>query len=191
MLILGLSGSLRRDSHNRKLLRAAARELPPGARLAVWEGLGELPHYDQDLDVAPAPPQVRQLRDAIAAADAILISTPEYNHSIPGALKNGLDWASRPFANNVLRGKPVAVIGASTGLFGAVWAQAETRKVLTAIGAHVVERELPVGSADSAFDTDGRLLEPDLRAELRSIVGELVVEADRDARIQPAAAQVR
>ena len=152
MLVLGLSGSLRRDSHNRKLLRAAAAELPPGARLAVWEGLGSLPLYDQDLDVAPALPEVRQLRDALAAADAILISTPEYNHSIPGVLKNALDWASRPFPHNALRGKPVAVVGASTGLFGAVWAQAETRKVLEAIGAEVVERELPVGSADSAFD---------------------------------------
>src|SRR3712207_4314391 len=166
MLVLGLSGSLRRDSYNRKLLRAAAEELPSGARLAVWDGLGELPLYDADLDVAPAPEKVRQLRDAIASADAVLVSTPEYNHSIPGGLKNALDWASRPFAQNALRDKPVAVIGASTGLFGAVWAQAETRKVLNAIGAHVVERELPVGSADSAFDEEGRLLDPDLRAEL-------------------------
>ncbi len=116
-------------------------------------------------------------------ADAVLISTPEYNHSIPGALKNALDWASRPFAHNALRGKPVAVVGASTGLFGAVWAQAETRKVLKAIGAEVVERELPLGSADSAFDDEGRLLDPDVGAELRSIVAELVTEADRDARL--------
>jgi chromate reductase, NAD(P)H dehydrogenase (quinone) len=177
MLVLGLSGSLRRDSHNRKLLRAAAQELPPGSRLAVWEGLAGLPAYDQDLDVAPAPPEVRQLRDALAAADAILVSTPEYNHSIPGALKNALDWASRPFAHNVLRGKPVAVVGASTGLFGAVWAQAETRKVLKAIGAEVVERELPVGSADGAFDDEGRLVDPDLRAELAEVVGDLLREA--------------
>ena len=178
MLVLGLSGSLRRDAHNRKLLRAAARELPPGARLAVWEGLGGLPIYDQDLDVAPAPAEVRRLRDAIAAADAILISTPEYNHSIPGGLKNALDWASRPFANNALRGKPVAVVGASTGLFGAVWAQAETRKVLHAVGTHVVERELPVGSADGAFDDEGGLMDPDLRAELASVVADLVRETE-------------
>ena len=190
MLVLGLSGSLRRDSHNRKLLRAAAEELPPGHRLAVWDGLAGLPAYDQDLDVAPAPPEVRQLRDALGAADAILISTPEYNHSIPGALKNALDWASRPFAHNVLRGKPVAVVGASTGLFGAVWAQAETRKVLNAIGADVVERELPVGSADSAFDDEGRLLDPDLRAELSGIVAELTAEAvpalERESRFERA-----
>jgi chromate reductase len=176
MLVLGLSGSLRRDSHNRKLLRAAASELPPGVRLAVWEGLDRLPIYDADLDVAPAPPDVRRLRDAIAAADAVLIATPEYNHSIPGGLKNALDWASRPFANNVFRDKPAAVVGASTGLFGAVWAQAETRKVLKAVGAHVVERELPVGTADDAFDADGRLVEPDLRTELAAVVGDLVRE---------------
>ena len=188
MTVLGLSGSLRRDSHNRKLLRAAAEELPPGARLAVWEGLASVPAYDQDRDVVPAPPEVQGLRDALAGADAVLISTPEYNHSIPGALKNALDWASRPFADNVLRGKPVAVVGASTGLFGAVWAQAETRKVLKALGAEVVERELPVGSADSAFGEDGRLLDPDLRAELATLVGELVVQADRAARLQPAPA---
>ena len=184
MLILGLSGSLRRDSHNRKLLRAAAQELPPGSRLAVWEGLAGLPPYDQDLDVAPAPPEVRQLRDALASADAILISTPEYNHSIPGALKNALDWASRPFAHNVLRGKPAAVVGASTGLFGAVWSQAETRKVLKAIGAEVVERELPVGSADSAFDAAGRLLDPDQRAEPAAVVADLVQAGDRAARVE-------
>ncbi|HEX8120621.1 MAG TPA: NADPH-dependent FMN reductase [Solirubrobacteraceae bacterium] len=198
MLVLGLSGSLRRDSHNRKLLRAAAQELPSGDRLGVWEGLGELPLYDQDLDGAPAPPEVRRLRDAIAAADAVLISTPEYNHSIPGGLKNALDWASRPFANNVLRDKPVAVVGASTGLFGAVWAQAETRKVLKAVGAHVIERELPVGSADGAFDEDGALVDPDLRSELAAVVADLVrevrapledetaqeaAEADRAARL--------
>ena len=177
MLVLGVPGSLRSGSYNRMLLRAAAAELPPGARLAVWDGLAGLPPYDQDLDVAPAPPEVRQLRDALAAADAILVSTPEYNHSIPGVLKNALDWASRPFPHNALRGKPVAVVGASTGLFGAVWAQAETRKVLKAIGAEVVERELPVGSADTAFGEDGALVDPDVRAELASIVEELVESA--------------
>ena len=180
MLVLGLSGSLRRDSHNRKLLRAAARELPSGARLAVWEGLAGLPHYDQDLDVAPAPPEVRQLRDAIAAADAILISTPEYNHSIPGVLKNALDWASRPFANNALRGKPVAVVGASTGLFGAVWAQAEARKVLNAVGARVHDGELAVGLADSAFDADGALADPDHALRLEAIAATLAAEVSAE-----------
>ncbi|HEX7291330.1 MAG TPA: NADPH-dependent FMN reductase [Conexibacter sp.] len=173
MRVLGLSGSLRRGSHNRALLRAAAATLPPDAELAVWDRLAELPAYDEDLDTAPVPEPVRALRMAIADADALLLATPEYNASLPGALKNALDWASRPHATNPLRGKPVAVIGASTGLFGAVWAQAEARKVLRTIGAHVLERELPVGQADDAFDASGRLRDPDARAALAAIVDEL------------------
>ena len=147
MRILAISGSLRRDSHNTSLLRAAAELLPPGVELELWEGLRDVPPYDQDDDVEPAPAAVAGLRAAVASADAVLIATPEYNHSIPGALKNALDWASRPFATNAFRSKPVAVIGASTGLFGAVWAQAELRKVLAAMGAQVVEAEVAVGRA--------------------------------------------
>ncbi len=177
MRVLGLSGSLRRESHNRALLRAAAASLPPGAELVVWDRIAELPAYDEDLDAAPGPEPVRALREAIAAADAVLIATPEYNASLPGALKNALDWASRPYATNPLRGKPAAVVGASTGLFGAVWAQAEARKVLTTIGAEVLERELPVGQADAAFDADGLLRDPDAQAVLGEIVGELVARA--------------
>jgi len=177
MRVLGLSGSLRRDSHNRALLRAAAAALPAGAQLAEWERIAELPAYDEDLDAAPAPEPVRALREALAAADAVLIATPEYNGSLPGALKNALDWASRPHATNPLRGKPVAVIGASTGLFGAVWAQAEARKVLKTIGAEVLDRELPVGQADAAWAPDGTLADPDLHATLEEIVGELVEQA--------------
>src|SRR6516164_8753219 len=118
--ILGISGSLRRGSHNTNLLRAAAELLPPGVELEVYDGLRELPPYDPDLDVDPAHPAVARLRDDIAAADGVLIATPEYNGSIPGVLKNALDWASRPFPDNALRGRPIAVLGASTGLFGAV-----------------------------------------------------------------------
>ncbi|MGH2994075.1 MAG: NADPH-dependent FMN reductase [Solirubrobacterales bacterium] len=118
-----------------------------------------------------------RLREAIAAADAILIATPEYNHSIPGQLKNAIDWASRPFPDNALRDKPVAVVGASTGMFGAVWAQAELRKVLGSTGARVIERELPVASADTAFDPEGRLAEPE-RRELEEIIAELLDAAD-------------
>lgn len=164
--ILGISGSLRRGSHNTRLLRAAAEVLPPGIQLEVYDGLRELPPYDPDLDIEPAAPAVARLRAAIAAADAVLIATPEYNGSIPGLLKNALDWASRPFPDNALRGKPVAVVGASTGLFGAVWAQAETRKVLEVIGADVIDRELPVGQADTAFTEAGRLADDDLHEAL-------------------------
>src|SRR5680860_1116679 len=129
MIVLGISGSLRGDSHNTRLLRAAARELPVDAELRLFEGLREVPPYDEDDDREPAPAAVARLREAIAGADAVLIATPEYNSSIPGQLKNALDWASRPRATSPLRFMPVAVIGASTGAFGAVWAQAELRKV--------------------------------------------------------------
>jgi chromate reductase len=154
MRILGIAGSLRRGSHTRKLLRAAGRALPPGAELVEWDGLGGLPIFDEDMEYAP-PAIVQEFLDEVERADAILISTPEYNASLPGGLKNALDWASRPFPDNVLKDKPSAVIGASTGLFGAVWAQAEVRKALKASGAHVLDSELPVGMADAAFDADG------------------------------------
>jgi chromate reductase len=175
MRILGISGSLRRGSHNRKLLRAAGDMLPPGAAFVEWDGLAGLPIYDEDLESSP-PKAVQELRDAIAAADGLLIATPEYNASIPGGLKNALDWSSRPFPDNALRDKPSAVIGASTGLFGAVWAQAEVRKVLKTSGAHVLESELPVGLADGAFADDGTLADPELAARLEDIVGDLCRE---------------
>jgi chromate reductase, NAD(P)H dehydrogenase (quinone) len=175
--ILGISGSLRRGSHNTNLLRAAAELLPPGVELEVYEGLRDLPPYDPDLDVEPADSAVVRLREAIASADGVLISAPEYNGSISGVLKNALDWASRPFPDNALRGKPVAVIGASTGLFGAVWAQAETRKVLGVIGADVLEHELPVGQAETAFGENGALVEPEQRAALSELVHVLAARA--------------
>src|SRR5579864_7967854 len=174
MNVLGISGSLRRDSHNAALLRAAGELLPDGVELEVWDGLKAVPPYDEDDDVEPAPAAVADLRDAIAGADAILIATPEYNHSIPGQLKNAIDWASRPLATNPLRNKPVAVVGASMGAFGAVWAQAELRKVLAATGARVVEGDVAVGHAHTKFDEARRLLDDDLRRQLAEVVEELV-----------------
>lgn len=176
MVVLGLCGSLRRGSYNRRLLAAAAAELPRGVSLEVLEGLADIPPYNQDDEDGATPEAVEALRDAITAADAVLIATPEYNASVPGQLKNALDWASRPFPDNALRGKPVAVVGASTGLFGAVWAQAELRKVLKAIGAHVVEGELPVGRAHDAFADDGGLDDPNLRSALAALVEQLLGE---------------
>jgi chromate reductase len=175
MRILGISGSLRRGSHNRRLLRAAGDALPPGVDLVEWEGLAGLPAFDEDLESTPPEP-VQEFLDAVEDADALLIATPEYNASLPGALKNAIDWASRPFPDNVLRDKPSAVIGASTGLFGAVWAQAEARKTLKASGAHVLESELPVGMADGAFDENGGLADPDLAARLSDVLSDLVRE---------------
>jgi chromate reductase, NAD(P)H dehydrogenase (quinone) len=171
--ILGISGSLRSGSHNTALLRAAALSLPSEVELEVYDGLRDLPHYDADLDVEPAHEAVARLREAIADADGVLISTPEFNGSIPGVLKNALDWASRPFPDNALKGKPVAVVGASTGLFGAVWAQAEVKKALGVIGADTLEGELPVGQASGAFGDDGHLVDPDLRAALEELLGVL------------------
>jgi chromate reductase len=172
--ILGISGSLRRESHNTALVRAAGELLPGDAELELWDGLKAVPPYDEDDDVAEAPAAVADLRDAIAGADAILIATPEYNHSVPGQLKNALDWASRPLATNPLRNKPVAVVGASRGAFGAVWAQVELRKVLAAAGARVVDGEVAVGHAHERFDAAGRLDDEALREQLAAVVEALV-----------------
>ena len=179
MRVLGISGSLRRDSYNSALLRAAAERLPAGAELVEYRGLGEIPPYDADIEAdGTAPRPVRELRRAIREADAVLVATPEYNHSIPGVLKNALDWASRPAGESALMGKPAAAIGTSTGMFGAVWAQAETRKVLGALGGRVVEAELPVPRAQEHYG-DGRLtLTPEQSGQLEEILAELVAEVE-------------
>lgn len=156
MRILALSGSLRRDSYNTAMLRAAADTAPPGVDVVIYEELDAVPPYDQDDEVAP-PAAVERLRAAVAESDALLVATPEYNGSIPGFLKNALDWVSRPLATNPLRNKPAAVVGASTGAFGAVWAQAELRKVLGLIGARVLDRDLPVGLAGTRFGDNGEV----------------------------------
>jgi chromate reductase, NAD(P)H dehydrogenase (quinone) len=174
--IVGISGSLRRGSYNTMLLHAASGLTPPDVELELWDGLKAVPPYDEDDDVQPAPAPVAALRDAIAGADAVLFATPEYNWSIPGVLKNAIDWVSRPLASNPLRNKPVAVVGASTGAFGAVWSQAELRKVLSATGARVLEEEVAVGHAHTRFDDEGGLLDGELREQLVEVVSALVGE---------------
>jgi chromate reductase, NAD(P)H dehydrogenase (quinone) len=176
MKVLAISGSLRRDSYNTKLLRAAEELLPSVVEMDLWDGLKAVPPYDEEDDVQPALAAVAALRDAIAAADALLISTPEYNSSVPGQLKNAVDWASRPLATNVLRNKPVAVVGASTGAFGAVWAQGELRKVLAATGARVVEGEVALGHAPTKFDEDGDLVDEAAREQLAEVIETLLAE---------------
>jgi chromate reductase len=168
--ILGISGSLRRGSYNTRLLEAAAELLPEGVELELYDGLKEVPPYDEDDDVEPAPEPVARLRETIAGADAVFIATPEYNSSVPGQLKNALDWASRPLMTNSMRFKPVAVAGASTGAFGAVWSQGELRKVLAAMGARVVEAEVAVGHAPTRFDEEGRLVDEDIREQLAELI---------------------
>lgn len=179
MRVLAISGSLRRDSHNTALLRTAAELLPPSAELEIFDGLKLVEPYDQDDDTGRGPDGARRLREAIESADAVLIASPEYNSSIPGVLKNALDWASRPKGENALWGKPAAVVGASTGMFGAVWAQAETRKVLSASGARVIETDLPIGHADQAISDDGRLTDIELRERYVEILDELIALAEQ------------
>jgi len=183
MKVLGISGSLRRDSYNTKLLRAAEELLPAGVEYERWDGLKDIPPFDEDDDFEPAPAAVTELRNAIGEADAVLIATPEYNSSIPGVLKNALDWVSRPIVTNTLRNKPVAVVGASTGAFGAVWAQAELRKVLAAIGARVVDAEVAVGHTPTRFAEDGRLEDESLQEQLGETVETLLAAADARARV--------
>jgi chromate reductase, NAD(P)H dehydrogenase (quinone) len=156
MGVLAISGSLRAGSNSTALLRALREEAPDGTEVVLWDGLKAIPPYDEDGDGVHAPAQVTAFRELVAAADAVFFATPEYNSSIPGALKNALDWASRPLATNAFRNKPVAVISSSAGAFGGVWAAAELRKVLGAMGARVTEVELAVGHATMFVEDDVR-----------------------------------
>ncbi|MDX6591943.1 MAG: hypothetical protein QOJ13_1139 [Gaiellales bacterium] len=184
--VLGISGSLRRDSYNTALLHHAGDLFEAeGAEFEIYHGLRDLPAYDEDYDTEEAPEAVSRIREAARNADAVFFVTPEYNSSIPGALKNALDWLSRPFATNPLRYKPVAVIGASSGGFGAIWAQADLRKVLGAIGARVTEGEVAVGHAGERFDERGRLNEPNLEREVHEIVTALLGDTQSANTIRP------
>jgi chromate reductase, NAD(P)H dehydrogenase (quinone) len=188
MRVLGISGSLRRDSLNSALLQAAAERLPAGAELEVFDRLAEVPPFSEDAEVGPAPDAVRELREAMRGADAVLIATPEYNHSLPGQLKNALDWASRPAGQSALTGRPAAAIGASKSMFGGVWAQAELRKVLAAMGGRVIETELPVARAHELL-SGGRLeLDPQQAERLEEILAELVAAAEAEAGLEQVAA---
>jgi len=175
--ILAISGSLRRDSYNTKLLRVAAELAPAGVEVELYDGLASLPPYSAEHDVEPAPASVGDLRERISAADALLIATPEYNGSIPGQLKNAIDWASRPFPESSLRNKPVAIAGASPTAYGAMWAQTDLRRVLGITGARVVGEELPVAQVATRFDDEGRLVDPDVRVRLAEHLELLAAEA--------------
>jgi chromate reductase len=172
--VLLVSGSLRRGSHNTALLREATNALPNDVAYMWLDGIAALPPYCEDDDGGRAGAAVERLRATIAAADAVLIATPEYNGALPGGLKNAVDWASRPFPNNAWRDKPVAVIGASTGIFGAVWAQAQLRTALGLAGANVIDVELAVAGSHHAFLPSGELRDPRLAGGLRDVVTALV-----------------
>jgi chromate reductase len=174
--ILGITGSLRRESRNRQLLYAAARTFPSGTEMLVFEALKEIPPFDEDDEPDP-PPAVILLRAQIADADGVLIATPEYNGSLPGQLKNALDWASRPYATNVLRGKPVAVIGASPSPGGTAHANADTRRILARIGANVSDHALLVPRAPAQLLTDGTLADQGQSAQLTQLTRWLTATA--------------
>ena len=177
MRILAISGSLRAGSYNTLLLRAAEQQAPVGVEIDRYDDLAQVPPFHGDRsDPGPVPEAVRDLQQRIASADAVLIATPEYNGSIPGQLKNALDWASTPFPDNALKGKPVAVIGASTGGYGGMWAQADLKKVLGVTGARVVNADMAVARAQEQFDDGGRLADGQ-RARMAKVLDELVGES--------------
>jgi chromate reductase len=171
MRILAISGSLRAASFNTALLRAAADLAPEGVSVELYEGLDRLPAYNEDVDIDPAPAAVVQLRDRIAAADALIVSTPEFNGTMPGHLKQAIDWASRPYGQaSSLWGKPALVIGASVTDYGAIWAQDHVRKALGIAGARVHEGELALARARERFDADGALAHADSESQLVALL---------------------
>jgi chromate reductase, NAD(P)H dehydrogenase (quinone) len=179
MKILALSGSLREGSYNTALARAARDLAPPGVEIELYQGLAELPPYDQDLDQPglEPPEPVRDLRERIEEADALLVVTPEYNGSCPGVLKNAIDWASARHRGSSFTHRTVAIAGATTGQYGAIWAQQDLRRVLGIAGARVIPGEVAVSRAQDAFDEDGRLRNPVLAQRLSDHLAALVAEA--------------
>jgi NAD(P)H-dependent FMN reductase len=173
--ILALVGSLRAASINRQLADLAAKTAPEGVAVTVFDGLGDLPFYNEDIDNEDVPASVVALREAAGEADAALVVTPEYNGSIPGVLKNAIDWLSRPFGNSALKGKPAAVIGGSFGQYGGVWAHDETRKSFGIAGPRVVE-DLTLSVPFKSLDGKHPRENAEVVASLRDIVGKLAAE---------------
>jgi chromate reductase len=173
--VLGLAGSLRRGSYNRRLLDAAVELAPAPLVVVPYDDAVALPLFDEDLEGPEGGPEaVQRLRRAVAGADALLIATPEYNQSLPGGLKNMLDWLSRPAPDEVLEGKPVSVIGASTGPWGTRLAQSSLRQVLHATGAHVLPGPaLYLREAARMFDAAGHLVDEATRERLRTVLASL------------------
>ena len=173
--VLVLVGSLRKESVNRQLAELAAEVAPDGVAIARFDRLGELPFYNEDIDNESAPEPVVALREAAAGADAALVVTPEYNGSIPGVLKNAIDWLSRPYGAGALKDKPLVVVGAALGQYGGVWAHDETRKSFGIAGPRVVEDlelSLPAASLDGKHPRENA----EVAAKVRDIVGKLVAE---------------
>jgi NAD(P)H-dependent FMN reductase len=173
--VLVLLGSLRAAAVNRQLAELAVESAPDGVGLGLFDRLGELPFYNEDIDTEDVPEPVTALREAAADADAALVVTPEYNGSIPGVLKNAIDWLSRPYGDGALKDKPLAVVGASLGQYGGVWAHDETRKSFGIAGPRVVEAlklSVPTKSLDGKHPRENA----DVAANLRDVVGKLATE---------------
>jgi chromate reductase len=173
MTILGIAGSLRQASLNRGALRAAQQLTPEGASLEIFD-LAGIPPYDQDEEAHP-PERVVQFKERIRAADAILIATPEYNYSIPGVLKNAIDWASRPYGDSAWEGKPVAIMGASMGPLGTSRAQYHLRQVFVFLNMYPLNRsEVMITFASKRFDEKGNLVDEDTKAHIQKLLAALV-----------------
>jgi chromate reductase, NAD(P)H dehydrogenase (quinone) len=167
--VLGIAGSLRRQSYNKGALRAAQSLLPSGAQLEIFD-LAGIPVYNQDEEKSP-PPKVAELKTRIRAAGAILLCTPEYNYSIPGVLKNAIDWASRPYGDSAWNGKPVAIMGASVGAFGTMRAQYHLRQCFVFLNMDaVLQPEVAIGNAAEKFDAQGNLTD----AKAKELIGQLL-----------------
>ncbi|MFV1360356.1 NAD(P)H-dependent oxidoreductase [Mycolicibacterium fortuitum] len=173
--VLVLVGSLRAASVNRQIAELAVEQAPDGVTLEIFDRLGELPFYNEDIDTADVAEPVVALRAAAAGADATLVVTPEYNGSIPGVLKNAIDWLSRPFGNSALKDKPLAVVGAALGQYGGVWAHDETRKSFGIAGPRVVE-DLKLSVPSKSLDGKHPRENAEVAAAVRDIVGKLTVE---------------
>ena len=182
--ILGILGSMRRESYNRSAMRAAAELVPPGARIDVFE-LDGIPGFNQDDEQHP-PAKVVDLKRRIRAADALLFVTPEYNYSIPGVLKNAIDWASRPYGDNAWYGKPAAVMGASIGQIGTARAQYHLRQMFVFLNVYAVNQpEVMIANAAERFDAQGNLRDETSKKLIRQLLQNLV---DWTRRLRPAPA---
>jgi chromate reductase len=184
---LGIAGSLRQGSYNRGLIRAAAEVAPAGTSVVSYD-LAEIPMFNADIEAGGYPPAVADFKRAIAAADALLIATPEYNHCVPGVLKNAIDWASRPARQSALTGKPVAIMGASTSPGGTARAQAHLRDGLAYTNGFVLPLpEVLVGLAREKFDEAGNLTDDDAMGEVRDLLVALAAWTGRLGRSGDAA----
>ncbi|MEM2117832.1 MAG: NAD(P)H-dependent oxidoreductase [Candidatus Bathyarchaeia archaeon] len=179
--ILGFAGSLRKDSYNKALLRAALQLLPKDAKLEIYD-LEGIPPFNQDLENR-MPKKVKEFKAKIKAADALLIATPEHNYSIPGVLKNAIDWASRPPGDNSFEDKPVAIMSASTGALGGARAQYHLRQVLVALNMHAINRpEVIVGFVEEKIDEKGNLRDEKTRKKIEQLLKSLVEWVKRLSR---------